>query len=135
MEWAGEQLGADAVFAVITSGPAWQSDAASEWFPALSGRRSAATVQGYEWLGGDAWTRQQEAYEDLQACSNDVLLCVVAWSQEYGIAVTHVFLPKGQLHGPLSDLDCCPAPRHSVDLVPGARVIYDGSGATIIELP
>lgn len=135
IEWAGQQTGAEAVFAVITSGPAWENDALSEWFPALSGHRSAATVQGYEWLGAEEWRRQRRAYEDLQACASDVLSCVVEWSAEYGIPVTHVFLPKGQLHGPLSDADCCPAPRHSVGLLPGAGVIYDGPGATIIELP
>ena len=135
MEWAGEQTGADATFAVVTGSRIWQIDAVSEWFPVLSGGRSVATVQGYEWVGSEDWTRQQEAYGDLQICARDALSCVVAWSVEYGTPVTHVFLPKDRLHGPLSDLDCCAAPRHSVELVPGARVVYDGPGATIIELP
>jgi len=64
-----------------------------------------------------------------------VLPCVVAWADTFDMPVTHVLLPKGHLHGPSSDADCCPAPRHSVELVPGARVIYDGPGATVIELP
>jgi hypothetical protein len=135
MEWAAEHAGADAVFAVVTGSPAWANDAVSEWFPALTRRQSAGTVQGYEWLGAAEWERQVNAYEDLQNCAADVLPCVLAWSDTYDLPVTHVFLPKGRLNGPLSPADCCPAPRHSVELVPGAEVIYDGPGATIIELP
>lgn len=133
--WAGENTPDEAVFAVVTNGTFWENDAVSEWFPALTDRRSAATVQGSEWLGPEEWQRQQEAYVGLQACARDVLPCVLAWSGTYDLPITHIFLPKGQLHGPSSEADCCPAPRHSVELVPGARVIYDGPGATVIELP
>lgn len=133
--WAGENTPDDAVFAVLTNGTFWENDAVSEWFPALTDQRSAATVQGYEWLGNVAWQRQQGSYDSLQACARDVLPCVLAWSDTYDLPITHVFLPKGQLHGPSSAIDCCPAPRHSVELVPGARVIYDGPGATVIQLP
>lgn len=133
--WAGENTADDAVFAVVTNGTFWEDDAISEWFPALTDRRSAATVQGSEWLGPDVWERQQDAYDGLQACGRDVLPCVLAWSDTYDLPITHIFLPKGQLHGPSSEPDCCPAARHSVELVPGARVIYDGPGATVIQLP
>jgi hypothetical protein len=135
MEWTAEHAGADAVFAVVSGSPAWANDAVSEWFPALTRRQSAGTVQGYEWLGAAEWERQVTAYEDLQECAVDVLPCVVVWSDTHGRPVTHVFLPKGRLQGTLSPRDCCPAPRHSVELVPGARVIYDGPGATVIQLP
>lgn len=133
--WAGENSPDEAVFAVVTNGTFWEDDAVSEWFPALTDRRSAATVQGYEWLGNVAWHGQRRAYEELQACARDVLPCVVAWADRYEQPVTHVFMPKGYLHGPIGDFDCCAATRHSVELVPGARVIYDGPGATVIQLP
>ena len=133
--WAFDNTPDEAVFAVVTGGTFWEDDAVSEWFPALTDRRSAATVQGYEWLGLEAWHRQQAAYDELQRCARDVLPCVVDWAEKYGLQVTHVFLPKGYLHGPNGALDCCPAPRHSVELVPGARAVYDGPGATVIELP
>jgi hypothetical protein len=133
--WAGENTPNEAVFAVVTNGTFWENDSVSEWFPALTDRRSAATVQGHEWLGPEAWQRQQEVYDGLQNCARDVLPCVLAWSDLHDLPITHIFLPKGQLHGPSSVADCCPAPRHSVELVPGARVIYDGPGATVIQLP
>ncbi|MEK6191325.1 MAG: hypothetical protein AABM41_03250 [Chloroflexota bacterium] len=133
--WAGERTPGDAVLAVVTGSNDWEIDAVSEWLPAIANRRSAGTVQGYEWLGDAAWQRQLDAHASLQACASDVLPCVLAWADEFDFAVTHVFIPKGALHGPLSDADCCPAPRHSVELVDGARVVYDGPGATVIELP
>lgn len=133
--WAGEHTPRDAVLAVVTGSKQWEIDAASEWFPAVSGRRSAGTVQGAEWLDHAAWQRQQEAYESLQVCAVDALPCVLAWAERYEVPLTHVFLPKGQLDGPTSPPDCCRAPRHSVELVSGSRVVYDGPGATVIELP
>jgi uncharacterized membrane protein len=135
MTWVGDHAPDEAEFAVVTDGAFWEDDATSEWFPALTDRRSAATVQGYEWLGNEAWQRQQDVYYDLQGCARDVLPCVVAWAERYDQPITHVFLPKGELHGSLGAEDCCPAPRHSVELVPGASVIYDGPGATVIQLP
>jgi hypothetical protein len=132
--WVRENTPRDAVLAVVTGSDHWELDAVSEWFPAISSRRSAGTVQGHEWLGNVAWQRQQDAYASLQVCANDVLPCVLAWAERYELPVTYVFLPKGQLHGPTSPADCCRAPRHSVELVPGSRVVYDGPGATVIEL-
>lgn len=134
MSWTEGNTPEAAEFAVVTGQAFWE-DAASEWFPALTDRRSAGTVQGYEWLGHDAWQRQLDVYEELQSCARDVLPCVVVWAEAHAPSVTHVFLPKGYLNGPLGSEDCCPAPRHSVELVPGARVIYDGPGATVIQLP
>lgn len=134
MEWVGTHLPSDAVLAAVTDSE-WAKDAVSEWLPTLAIRRSAATVQGYEWLGAERYAAQQAAYRSLQRCARDVLPCVIAWADATHVAITHVYLPKGRLHGPYSDRDCCPAPRNSVELVPGARVVYDGPGATVIELP
>jgi hypothetical protein len=135
MAWVGTWVDDEDVFVVVSGAPSWENDPTSEWFPALTGGQSAGTVQGTEWLGSEAWIRQEDAYLDLQICSRDTLPCVLEWAATYGVAVTHVYLPKGQLHGALAGTDCCAAPRHSVELVPGARVLYDEAGATIIELP
>jgi hypothetical protein len=70
--------------ATITSSlatDAWGSDDVSEWFPALSARRSATTTQGTEWdreLG--APIRAAEA--ELRTCqseASDQAACVAAW--------------------------------------------------------
>jgi hypothetical protein len=134
MEWSAANLPEDASLAVVTNS-IWERDATSEWIPVLALRRSVGTVQGTEWLGGAAFASSQVAYSDLQACADDVLPCVLTWADDNGIVVSHVYLPKGQLHGPFSDDDCCPGLRHSVPLVEGATVVYDGPGATIIALP
>jgi hypothetical protein len=41
----------------------------TEWFPALAGRRSIATLQGTEWLGGDKhYNKQYPAIASLHEC-------------------------------------------------------------------
>ncbi len=37
---------------MVPSSTWWETDAVSEWFPALAGRTNALTVQGSEWLPG-----------------------------------------------------------------------------------
>jgi hypothetical protein len=134
-EWVEESTPGGAAVAVVTGTGTWELDAVSEWFPSIAKRRSAGTVQGWEWLGSAAWQQQLSSYTSLQECAVDVLTCVLDWAERYEMPVTHVFIPKGELHGPTSPEDCCPAPRHSVELVDGARVVYDGPGATVVELP
>jgi hypothetical protein len=135
METAAEDIPMDANVAVVVGQGIWETDSTSEWFPVISGRRSVGTVQGYEWLGPEQWDAQRTAYSELQECGMDVLSCVTAWAADHEVNVDYVYIPKGSLRGPFGNPDCCPAPRHSVELVPGARVIYDGAGATVIELP
>jgi hypothetical protein len=62
----------------------WGSDDVSEWFPALSERRSATTTQGYEWLG-ERHQQQHAAEAELRSCSSEpgIAACVDAWLQAH----------------------------------------------------
>jgi hypothetical protein len=46
-------------FAVITD-PPWYYDGTAEWFPVLSSATSSTTVQGTEWLPGNAFRQREE---------------------------------------------------------------------------
>jgi hypothetical protein len=48
-----------------------------------------------------------------------------------GLADAWLFIPKGQLNGPLAAPDCCPALRETVRDGAHYEVVYDGVGATI----
>jgi hypothetical protein len=133
MTWVAARTPAQATFVVIT-GRVWYSDDVSEWFPELTDRTSVATVQGYEWLGGQRWWRQQGANDDLQACAVAANACLTAWMHKYGVTPTYVFLPKGRIGGPLSAADCCAALRQTLTASPDYIVAYDGPGATILKL-
>jgi hypothetical protein len=132
MAWVAAHTPADATFAVVT-GRDWYADEVSEWFPALAGRRSVATVQGYEWLGSSGWWRQQDLNADLQACSTAADACFAAWMQQYGVTPMYVYLPEGRVGGPLSAQDCCGGLRQTLAESADYTVAYDGPGASIFE--
>jgi hypothetical protein len=132
MAWVAAHTPADATFAVVT-GRSWYADEVSEWFPALAGRRSVGTVQGYEWLGSSGWWRQQDLNADLQACAAAADACLSGWMQRYGLEPAYVYLPKGEVGGPLSAQDCCGGLRQTLAASPDYIVAYDGPGASIFE--
>ena len=43
------------------------------------------------------------------------------------------YVPKGNLAGPFSPEDCCPALRESLAASAGYEIVYDGPGATIAQ--
>jgi hypothetical protein len=110
MAWVRSSLPPSARVVVVT-GRAWYEDATSEWFPYLSGRRSVATVQGYEWLGSSAWQRQLDLAAALGDRANDTVAALDEWARQFSVEFDFVYLPKGRLGGALSATDCCSAMR------------------------
>lgn len=140
MAWVSANVPADSRFLVISDAERspW-IDARSEWFPALSGRVSIATVQGREWLdGGGALDRNIDRFRDLQACADAATGCLEAWAASYGAAFTHVYLPEAPAQAATSSRtgrplrrDCCAALRASLASSPAYRLLYEGSGARV----
>jgi hypothetical protein len=128
---AGE-IAPDANF-VVVSGRYWPVDAPAEWFPVLSGAHSVNTVQGYEWLGTQAFDERQDASEALRACTQEGPDCLEAWASEWASPFSHVFLPSGPLSGPLGDPDCCTALRIMLEADPRYELVEDLPGGTIFE--
>ena len=79
MQWPANHTPASSRFLVV-SGDQWASDRTSEWFPALTGRESAVTPQGYEWAAGGAFSRRLADYRALQKCSERDAACITRWS-------------------------------------------------------
>jgi hypothetical protein len=131
MEWARDNLPGEAKVVVVTGLP-WWNDATSEWFPAIARRQSLATAQGYEWSGSFALRhRRHQLLQD--HCASRTVDCIANWLHSFGIFADYVYVPKGQLAGITSPLDCCPAMRGSIR--DRLAVVYDGDGATIAKLP
>jgi hypothetical protein len=124
MRWLGAHTPAESVVLVPTD-EVWGYDEVSEWLPAISGRRSIGTVQGAEWLGSDGFGDQLDRHFAILDCARSTAACYRAIDPD---AV--IFVPKGELAGPLSPADCCPALRATLGDA-GYQVIYDGPGATI----
>jgi predicted aspartyl protease len=126
MTWMAANADDGARVLVPTAG-VWGDDEVSEWLPALAERQSIGTVQGSEWLGADAFDAQLATHNEIRDCSGSTVACYAAIDSG-----ALLFIPKGQLGGPFSPGDCCPALRETVEQA-GYRVVYDGTGATIAE--
>lgn len=98
MAWIAENTPAASRFIVLT-GRSWWEDSASEWFPALTGRRSLATVQGYEWLPEGAFNRQWDVNDALQRCVGQDARCLTAWACTNAMPFSHVFVPSDRSLG------------------------------------
>jgi len=133
MQWADRELPPDSRLAVVTAEGTWEGDQVSEWLPALTGHTSAATFQGFEWLGVERSRAQLRAYDALQECGRQTAACLTDWQRDSGITADYVFVPKGALSGPQEPSDCCPALR--LTLLETGEVMYDGPGATIAVMP
>jgi hypothetical protein len=134
MRAAGAQAPEGAAFVVLDGRDKWARDFVSEWFPALAQRRSVATVQGSEWLGGDRWRKRQEQHEELQECADRPVDCLEAWEAKWHTGFTRVFVPKKQFGGVFfGDDTCCRAARASLATSPAYRQVLDLPGGTVFE--
>jgi hypothetical protein len=122
MQWAGTNTPGSSGFVVIT-GYNWYEDTISEWFPVLSGRRSLATVQGYEWFPNREFMLRQEQDKTLQACAEQDVSCLSEWGQKNGLDFEYVYISTGQIKdSPLLE---------TIKRSPEYVRIYGGPGAVI----
>ena len=131
MVWVDDTLPQDARVLVLTGGE-WSTDADSEWFYDLAGRVSAATVQGTEWLGPDAYHAARATYQMLQECAAEGAGCVASFLRRW--PADYIYIPKGRLQGPNSPADCCAVARTGLAEFLGFTLVYDQVGATIFRV-
>lgn len=68
----------------------WWNDYISEWLPAISGRKSVITVQGYEWKP-DNFEERISRYWSLRNCSLEYA-CIDNWQTAYNLDPDYIFL-------------------------------------------
>lgn len=130
MSWVRDHTEPDVRF-IVASVVGWGGDEISEWFPAVAERQSVATVQGSEWLGREGFRSQLHRHRDVLRCTSSTDRCMAEWAASQGLADAWLFIPNGQVNGPLSPSDCCPALRELVHDSAFYEVVYDGAGASI----
>ena len=123
MAWIGAKTPPDATFLVLTAGQPLL-DPASDWFPALSDRISAATAFGYEWHPGFEFAERIRSYQQAQACVQQSAGCLLAWSESTGIPFTHVYIGPQALRSPILT---------ALSQDDNYRVIYTGAEVIILE--
>ena len=126
MEWIASETDPAATVLVVP-GTGWGRDMSNEWLPAITGRHSLLTVQGYEWTTRATWEGRVADHEAALECSRQTVSCLEPWLGE----TDYIFLPKGPRLGPRSPQECCPALRDSLLADPRLTIVHDGPGATI----
>ena len=94
--WITAHLQPAGRFALIT-GDQPLGDPAAEWFPALTGQVSAATVQGYEWIPGRPFDEILRQSFGLQLCAMQDAACVQDWQAKTGVAFEYLYLDKQRI--------------------------------------
>lgn len=130
MAWVADNTPPDSGFIVI-NGPQTAWDGSSEWFPALAGRTSVATYQGYEWLG--LGNSRFEAGQKLQLCAYSDAGCLEDWAQSQGVTFTHVYVACRADAPNEGDPDKCAQLRNALSRDPEYGIIYDLHGVTVFQ--
>ncbi len=133
--WAGEHTTAGSQFVVITGQP-WPVDRDAEWFPALTGRTSVATVQGSEWLPDGTFDRQRRATVALEQCKDQASSCLASWAAEHGASFNYVYISNVLPVVPTqltTTVSCCRVLEASLRTDTAYRVVYDTDAATIFQ--
>ncbi len=102
MTWIGQNTPEDASFVLIT-GELPLRDPASDWFPALTERRSTATVFGYEWLHDGQFAQRIERYSTLQACADQTVECIQEWADKTTTQFDYIYIQTDLDFSPLNE--------------------------------
>ncbi|HYM16793.1 MAG TPA: glycosyltransferase family 39 protein [Dehalococcoidia bacterium] len=132
MAWSAAHTPPSSAFVIVT-GDQWPIDNVSEWFPVLAGRKSIATVQGYEWAPGGAFAKRVSAYDALQECARADQRCVERWIASLGGAADYVYVSKIAQRDLRTTLGsaCCTTLQASLRASGGYVAVYDGPAAVI----
>ena len=135
MSWSAANTPAGSRFLVVTADQ-WALDRTSEWLPALTGRVSVTTPQGYEWTRDRGFGERLAAYNELQNCANDGSTCIDTWASERAVGFDYLYIPKLAPRSTLNvedEAECCGALRASLRGDARYETVFDGPGATIFR--
>ncbi len=94
MEWTVQNSAPQSRYLILTANP-WWDDPLTEWFPALTGRTSLTTVQGYEWTSRFQFAERVSSYDAVRDCLQSIQAdCLAQWSDARLIAFDYLFVPK-----------------------------------------
>jgi hypothetical protein len=95
-DWIKLNTGDQSKFLVLT-GYLPLSDPVSEWFPAITGRGSLATVQGVEWDGNSSFQGILAESIDFQQCSYETFQCIENWAAKNHKEFDYIYIRDPRL--------------------------------------
>jgi len=124
MAWVAANTPDSSRFLVFDAGAPWFGlDPASEWLPAITGRTSVNTVQGYEWLPRRQFYARRRRYEALHSCAGRGVACIEQWLTKAP--------PVGFVY--LHDDSCCSALAASLRASPRYVPVFEQRGTVIFR--
>ena len=125
MAWVAANTPDSSRFLVLDAGAPWFGlDPASEWLPALTGRTSVATVQGYEWLPGRQFYSRIRRYQALHSCATrEGVACIERWLTK-APPIDFVYL---------HDESCCSTLVSSLRASPSYVPVYEQQGTVVFR--
>ncbi len=92
MKWVSQNTPANSRFIILTGTQDPMHDPVQEWFPALTGRVSATTLQGREWTRGKDFIPSIATYAELQTCITSTLECFEQKARTIGIDYEYIYV-------------------------------------------
>jgi hypothetical protein len=92
MNWIKQNTPSQSHFLPITGVLSPEVDSFVEWFPALTGRRSQATIQGFEWVLRTGFYERYGSFVEVQSCKTSA--CIAEWSAQTGLDYQYLVIQK-----------------------------------------
>ncbi len=97
LEWISQNVPPNSRFVILTGAASPPSDTISEWFPALTGKISLATIQGHEWTPEKSMMPAWMDYLNLQSCLNNGPKCIEEWAIKDQTDFSYIYIRKYRL--------------------------------------
>jgi len=130
--WIAQNIPPGSRFLVLTDAGSPAGDPISEWFPALTGSTSLATIQGHEWTSERTMVPAWNGFLSLQACLDQDPQCLVQWAANAQTDFSHVYVRKYRLNATGSFRSVRSPLEVLLRSSPDYRVIYDSPAAVIL---
>ena len=93
-KWVAQNTPTDSTFLIMTGDTELFCDPVQEWFPMLSGRMSATTIQGHEWSRNGHFLEWTASLQDLQQCMEAAspMACITASTWAADIQYDYVYV-------------------------------------------
>jgi len=130
LSWIQTHTDPSSAFIVLTGVEGWYNDALSEWFPALTKRKSILTVQGREWLQHQAFSTTISDRKLLTLCYSKTVSCIFDWSAHTGSKFSHIYIQKQNENIQLSYAFLA----YSIETSSRFTKIYEDTGTSIYAL-
>lgn len=131
MQWVKSNTDPGSSFVIINPSIDWYVDRVGEWFPAMTGRHSATTLQGMEWLPNKEFVKQRWYYSNFKRCIMKGEACLLLWAEQTDTQFTHLFISKSECTW--NSENCTDFFIQSMEDTAVFKKVFENSGVVIFD--